>query len=63
MTAYALHPEALGDIDEIRAYIAERNPDAADRMVTEIFEAVRALVPPCRVTAAPNLTSLASPSV
>jgi plasmid stabilization system protein ParE len=48
MTGYALHPEAFSDIDEIRAYIAEDNPDAADRMVTEIFDGIRALssIPP-----------------
>lgn len=54
MTGYALHPEAYLDIDEIREYIAEENPDAADRMVTEIFDSIRVLVPfPTRVTAAP----------
>ena len=42
---YALHPEAFDDIDEIREYIAEGSPDAADRMVTEIFDSIRALVP------------------
>jgi len=56
MTAYALHPEPFGDIDEIRAYIA-------DRMVTEIFDAVRALVPfPLRILPPPP-SHLASPSV
>lgn len=33
MSGFALHPEAYDDIDEIRAYIAEDNPDAADRMM------------------------------
>lgn len=41
---YALHPEAFADIDAIREYIAEDSPDAADRVVTEIFDAIRALV-------------------
>ncbi len=41
MTGYQLHPEAYDDIDEIRAYIAEDNPDAADRMVNEIFNSIQ----------------------
>ena len=44
MSGYTLHPEAFNDIDEIRAYIAEDNPDAANRLVTEFFDAIRALV-------------------
>ena len=31
MSDQALHPEAYVDIDEIPGYIAEENPDAADR--------------------------------
>ena len=31
MSDYALHPEALADIDEIWEYIASDNVDAADR--------------------------------
>ncbi len=44
MNNYALHPEALADLDEIRAYIAEDTPDAADRVLEEIFVAIRLLV-------------------
>ena len=56
--SYALHPEALNDIDDIRAYIAEDNPDVADRIVTEIFDGIRALVPfPHQGYRRPNLTS------
>ncbi len=44
MTGYGLHPEAYDDIDAIREYIAEDNPDAADRIVTEIFESIGSLV-------------------
>ena len=44
MTGYLLHPESFNDIDEIRAHIADDNPDAADRMVTEIFDSIRAPV-------------------
>lgn len=43
MSGFALHPEAYDDIDEIRAYIAEDNPDAADRTVNEIFNRLRQL--------------------
>jgi plasmid stabilization system protein ParE len=44
MTGYALHPEAFIDLDDIREHIAEDNPDAADRVITEIFDAIRGLV-------------------
>ncbi len=44
MSDYALHPEAFTDLDSIRDYIAEENPDAADRVITEIFDAIRSLV-------------------
>jgi plasmid stabilization system protein ParE len=40
MSGYTLHSEAFNDIDEIRAYIAGDNPDAADRVVTAIFKRV-----------------------
>ena len=56
--AYALHPEAFDDIDEIREYIGADSPDAADRMVTEVFDGIRALVPfPQQGYRRPNLTS------
>ena len=42
---YALHPEAFADLDDIRGYIAQQNPEAADRGITEIFDAIRGLVP------------------
>jgi toxin ParE1/3/4 len=58
MTGYALHPEAFTDLDSIREYIAEDNPDAADRVITEIFDGIRALVPfPDQGFRRPNLTS------
>jgi plasmid stabilization system protein ParE len=44
MTAYALHSEAFNDLDAIREYIAEDNPDAADRVMAEIFDGIRSLV-------------------
>jgi plasmid stabilization system protein ParE len=60
VSGYALHPEAFVDLDEIREYIAEKNPDAADRVITEIFDAIRALVTfPDQGYRRPNLTSRA----
>jgi len=44
-SGYALHPEAFTDLDEIRNYIAQENPDAADRVMAEIFDTIRGLVP------------------
>lgn len=41
---YALHPEAFRDIDDIWEFIARDNPDAADRIVAEIFAALDMLV-------------------
>jgi len=58
MTGYALHPEAYTDLDEIREYIAQDNPDAAGRVITEIFDGIRALVTfPYQGHRRPNLTS------
>jgi toxin ParE1/3/4 len=45
MSGFVLHPEALTDLTEIWEYIAADNPDAADRVIEEIHEAIRALVP------------------
>ena len=45
MSDYSLHPEAFVDLDGIRFHIAEDSPDAADRFINEIFDAIRALVP------------------
>jgi toxin ParE1/3/4 len=42
---YAFHPEAFADLDDIRDYIAQENPDAADRVMAEVFQAIRGLVP------------------
>jgi toxin ParE1/3/4 len=41
---YALHPAAFADLDDIRDYIAQDNPEAANRVMVEIFDAIRALV-------------------
>jgi plasmid stabilization system protein ParE len=44
-SGYALHPEAFADLDDIRDYIARENPEAADRVMGEIFDSIRGLVP------------------
>jgi toxin ParE1/3/4 len=45
MSGFVLHPDALTDLSEIWEYIAADNPAAADRVIEEIYEAIRALVP------------------
>jgi plasmid stabilization system protein ParE len=45
MSGFVLHPDALTDLTEIWEYIAADNPGAADRVLEEIFEAIRAPVP------------------
>ena len=45
MSSFVLHPEAHTDLDEIWEYIAADNPDAADRIREEIYEAIQSLVP------------------
>jgi toxin ParE1/3/4 len=58
MSGYALHPEAFSDLDDIREHIAQDNPDAADRVITEIFEGIRALLAfPNQGHRRPTLTS------
>ena len=57
-SGYALHPGAFADLDEIRGYVAEKNPDAADRVVAEIFDKLRDLLPfPHQGYHRPDLTS------
>jgi plasmid stabilization system protein ParE len=58
ISGYGLHPEAYADLDNIRGYIAQDSPDSADRVMSEIFEAIRGLVPfPHRGHRRPDLTS------
>ena len=58
MSGFVLHPEALADLDEIWEFIAVDNLDAADRVLQEIFEAIRALVPfPQQGHRRPDLTA------
>ncbi len=44
MSGFVLHPDALADLDEIWEFIAAHNPTAADGVLDEIYEAIRALV-------------------
>jgi plasmid stabilization system protein ParE len=44
MSAFALHPEAYSDLSEIWEFIAKDNVDAADRVLNEVYDAIRALV-------------------
>lgn len=44
MSGYALHAEALADIDEIAAYIGQQNPEAAHRVVDDIRRAIQSVV-------------------
>lgn len=44
MSGYAFHPDAFTDIDQLWEYIAEHNVAAADRVVGDIFAALRTLI-------------------
>ena len=44
MSGFVFHPAALTDLNEIWEYIAADSPDAADRVLDEIQEAIRTLV-------------------
>ncbi len=58
MSGFVLHPDAFADLDEIWEFIAADNLSAADRVVDEIHEAIRALVPfPQQGHNRPDLTS------
>lgn len=42
---FVLHPEAYSDLEEIWEYVADESPEAGDRLIEEIFAAIRSLVP------------------
>ncbi len=44
MSGDAFHPEAFTDLNDIWEFIAEDNIDAADQVIADIYNAVRALV-------------------
>lgn len=57
MNGYQFHPEALRDLDEVWEYIAADNLPAADRVIGEILDCVRALVRfPSQGHSRPDLT-------
>ncbi|MGO8814300.1 MAG: type II toxin-antitoxin system RelE/ParE family toxin [Terriglobia bacterium] len=57
-SGFALHLEAYADLDDIRYYLAEENPDAADRVISEIFDSLRRLAHfPHQGHRRPDLTS------
>ncbi len=43
MSGHAFHPDAFTDLDDIWEFIALDNKNAADRVIREIFDSVRAL--------------------
>jgi plasmid stabilization system protein ParE len=45
MSGFVLHPEALLDLDEIWEFIAADSLNSADRVLEEIYGAIRSLVP------------------
>ncbi len=58
MSGYDFHPEAENDLDAVWEFIAEDNPDAADRMIDAIEATIEALVPfPHQGHRRPDLTS------
>jgi len=58
MSGFVLHPGALADLTEIWDFIAVDNSAAADRVLEEILETIRALVPfPQTGHNRPDLTS------
>jgi plasmid stabilization system protein ParE len=44
MSDFVLHPAAYSDLQEIWDYIAVDSPDAADRLIEAIFNAIRSLI-------------------
>ncbi len=58
MTGYTLLSDAFVDLEEIRSFIAKDSPDAADRVVDEIFDKIRSLVDfPAQGHLRPDLSS------
>ena len=45
MSRFVLHPDAYADLEEIWEYIAADNRQAAERVLEEIYQVIRALVP------------------
>ena len=49
MSGYALHPDAVADLDEIWDYLAKDNIDAADRVLADIHTVL------LRLTSSPHI--------
>jgi antitoxin ParD1/3/4 len=45
MSGFILHPAAFADLEEIWEFIAADSLDAADRMLEQIYQAMRSLIP------------------
>jgi len=45
MSGFVLHPDVFADLDEIWEFIAADNLGAADRVLEDIYGAIRGLVP------------------
>ena len=43
MSGYAFHPDAFADLDETWEYIAQKNVDAADRVLADIHSTLTVL--------------------
>jgi plasmid stabilization system protein ParE len=43
VTGFVLHPAADSDLEEIWEYVAEDNIDAADRLLSDFYDAIRNL--------------------
>jgi antitoxin ParD1/3/4/toxin ParE1/3/4 len=58
MSGFRLHPEAYNDISELWEFIAQDNPEAADRVREEIYDVIQRLVRfPHQGHIRPDLTS------
>jgi toxin ParE1/3/4 len=44
MSGFVFHPDVLDDLNEIVDFIAADSPAAAERVIEEIYKAIRALV-------------------
>lgn len=58
MSGFALHPAAFSDLEEIYEYIVIDSPDAAERVIADIFNGIRGLAQfPYHGHQRPDLTS------
>lgn len=48
MNRYSLSNQALSELDDIWSYIAQDNPEAAERWIAKLLDAWRMLVAPLR---------------